>query len=208
MMSERDLERERQGADGADGATGATGAQGERGRDAKAWRLWPALRLIAFFLVAAAAIYSSATTIQTAKENRALIERIEREAKIRARESAARVDQACEADEREHLRAVEGLKSTYLYLRNLTDAELGSTFNRFIIAQVPVTEQRAETDTAPAFCDQPGEAAEREYKRTDGKHGSPPVGLPEPDPGIPVRPDKVDQLIRDLAEQSPQLKRN
>lgn len=194
------------GPQGETGETGAAGPKGEPG-DSRS-RLWPILRLIAFFLVAAAAIYSSASTIQIAKENRVLIERIDHEAEIRARASAARINQSCEADEREHLRTVESLRSTYLYLLNLTDAELGSTFNRFIIAQVPQTETRAKTDTAPAFCDKPGEAAEREYKRTHGKHGSPPVGLPEPDPKIPVRPERIDQLIRDLAEQSPQLKRN
>lgn len=205
-MSDLEHDAFGRGPQGEAGETGATGPKGEPG-DSKS-RLWPALRLLAFFLVAAAAIYSSGSTIQTARENRALIERIDHEAKVRARVTAARVDQACEADEREHLRAVEGLRSTYLYLLNLTDAELGSTFNRFIIAQVPITEQRAKTDTAPAFCDRPGVAAEREYRRTHGKHGSPPVGLPEPDPEIPVRPEKVDRLVRDLSNQAPVLKRN
>lgn len=163
------------------------------------------LRLGAYILLTFAVIYASARTFQLADQNRDTIQRIEQEAKAREAESRERRDQTCRSDEQEHLSQVVALKNTYLYLLNLTHEERQTTFNRFIIAQVSQTEEKAKIDVAPDFCDEPGEKAERLYAQTNGKQGSPPVGLPEPDPKVPARPEQVDQMILDLANQKPVL---
>lgn len=121
-------------------------------------------------------------------------------------EGTERRGQICLQAEREHLNSVNSLKNTYLYLLNLSTEERGSTFNRFIIAQVPRTEDEANNDVAPDFCDEPGVEAEKLYERTGGKEGSPPIGLPEPDPVVPKRPKRVDELIKHVAESGPVLK--
>jgi hypothetical protein len=200
-------ERGPKGDHGQHGEIGAVGPQGERGKDAKSWRLWPTLRLLAFLLVAAASMFAAARTYDIAAENKATIERVEANAKAVEREGVERRNQICLSDEREHLNEVQQLKNTYLYLVNLPDSEVSSTFNRFIISQVPKTEDEAKIDTAPDFCDKPGAKAEKDWRETDGKKGAPPVGLPEPDPVVPERPDKVDDLIQQLAKDRPVLQR-
>ena len=85
-------------------------------------------------------------------------------------EGLERRDQICLSAEREHLNDVIGLQRTYSYLKALTDEERQATLNRFIIRGLAETEDRVRVDPAPAFCDEPN------------------VGLPEPDPPIPVRP--------------------
>jgi hypothetical protein len=210
MSEHRDLERGPQGDHGQHGDTGLQGLQGPRGepgKDAATWRLWPTLRLLAFILVAAASIFAAARTYDVADENRKTIERVEANAKAVEREGVERRDQICLSDEREHLNEVQQLRNTYLYLVNLPDSEVSSTFNRFIISQVPKTEDEAKIDTAPEFCDKPGAKAEKEWRDSKGERGAPPVGLPEPDPEIPERPDKVDDLIQQLAKDRPVLQR-
>jgi hypothetical protein len=184
-------ERGPQGDHGQHGDTGPTGPQGEPGKN---WRFTSGslLRLLAYLAVAGACIFASARTFDLASENTKTLEKIEQE-------GVERRDQSCTIAEREHLRAVESLRSTYLYVVNLPEEELSSTLNRTIISQIPQTEERAKTDVAPPFCDEPGQVEEERYKRTQGEFGSPPVGLPEPDPEIPERPDKVNELIKQVA---------
>lgn len=154
------------------------------------------LQLLAYILVAAAAIYSSARAYQLGAETHRLVVKQNQEA-------AERRDQICLSTEREHLRDVTALRNTYLYLTDLTTREIASTFNRFIIAQVPATEEKAHVDVAPKFCDQPGVKAEREYRLSHGKKGAPPIGLPEPDPVVPKRPEKVNEMLKGVSEQKP-----
>jgi hypothetical protein len=195
------------GPKGDHGQHGDTGPAGAPGQDAHVFRFWSTMRLLAFILVAAASIFAAARTYDIAAENKATIERVEANAKAVAREGVERRDQICLSDEREHLNEVQQLKNTYLYLVNLPDSEVGNTFNRFIISQVPKTEEEAKIDTAPEFCDEPGAKAEKEWRDSKGERGAPPVGLPEPDPEIPERPDKVDDLIQQLAKDRPVLQR-
>jgi hypothetical protein len=99
------------------------------------------------------------------------------------REGVERRDQICLSAERDHLASVEGLRRTYLYLTLLTERQRREPFNRFLMMILPESEKEAAFDVAPRFCDEPGVEAE--------KHGAAPVGLPEPDPVIPCRPEDV-----------------
>lgn len=110
----------------------------------------------------------------------------ERNAADTARESAERRDQICLSAEREHLNSVLRLKRTYFYLQQLTPHDRDMTINQFVLRTLPQVEDEANIDVAPAFCDEPGEAAE--------KAGEPPIGLPEPDPEIPKRPAALSDL--------------
>lgn len=103
-------------------------------------------------------------------------------------------DEICTAAEREHKRMVRGLRTTYRYLLSLNDAQLQEPLNQLVLGQLRRTETTARHDPAPSFCDKPGVKAERLYRQ--GKPGGkPPVGLPEPDPRVPARPQAIDRLL-------------
>lgn len=88
-------------------------------------------------------------------------------------EGAERRDQVCTRDEREHQRAVEGLKLTYDFLVSLTPQERRGGINGLLLRELPRTEERARLSAAPEFCDEPN------------------VGLDEPNPEIPKRPAEL-----------------
>lgn len=177
------------GERGPAGDAGAIGPQGEQGKQER--RLWANLRLLAFIAVAVAAIYSSSRTFDLARENRAILERTQiNQARIQA-EGIERRHQICLGDEREHALNVERLDNTYRYLMELSDAELeaagradGDLLNRFVLANLPQTEEQAANDSAPAFCDEAN------------------IGLPEPDPVVPQRPERIDRYAPEPAPAS------
>lgn len=103
--------------------------------------------------------------------NRALALRV-------ATEATARVNESCIQSEGRYENAVQQLSSTYKYLSQLTPSELNNTLNKFVIRQLPQTEQNARDSQAPAFCDKPN------------------VGAPEPNPIFPERPAAVTKLLR------------
>lgn len=84
------------------------------------------------------------------------------------REGGERRDQNCTVFEATHLDDVEGLKTTYKFLDQITDREKGSALVRIIVAGLPEQESKARSDPAPDYCDEPG------------------VGLDEPDPKLPA----------------------
>jgi hypothetical protein len=84
-----------------------------------------------------------------------------------------RRDQSCKLTETAQLKKVESLENTYRYLSALTTEERATTLNRFIFQGLRKQEQEARIDSAPKFCDEPG------------------IGLPEPDPPIPARPQNL-----------------
>lgn len=104
---------------------------------------------------------------EASKANRALAIRVAREAKIRVNES-------CIQSETRYNNAVQQLDNTYKYLLSLTPQERqSSTLNKFIVKNLPKTEQDARDAAPPRFCDQPG------------------IGLPEPNPIFPDRPKSI-----------------
>lgn len=111
----------------------------------------------------------------------ALIRRQAAADKRLAAETAERRDQSCRLFEGQHLADVEQLRRTYDYLEHPAKGTEGLV--PLILAQLPETERKARTDSAPAYCDEPGALAEAE--------GKPPVGLPEPDPVVPCRPKSI-----------------
>lgn len=102
-------------------------------------------------------------------------------------EGADRRNQNCEILERQHAETVRSLKLTYDYLAGLTPAQRQEPLNKLLITQLPQTEKQARIDQAPAYCDEPGAAAEAK--------GADPVGLPEPDPVIPKRPEVLNKIL-------------
>lgn len=88
-------------------------------------------------------------------------------------ESAIRTDQVCRLFETDHLADVTRLRNTYAYLDALPAKERGAPLNRALLRQLPQLEDEAGTDQAPEFCDEPG------------------VGLPEPDPVLPKKPESL-----------------
>ena len=193
---QRDLERGPQGDHGQDGrdggtgvtgpagATGAAGPQGAQGTAGKDWKLsgWALGRLLAYVLVAAAAFYASAASFQLNEENRRAIEQIE-EQRISSRH------QICLSNEREHLQSVNALKATYAYLETLPDdaftPSAANAINIAVLRSLPEREAEANVDVAPAFCDE---------TRSNGED----IGLPEPDPEVPERPERIDNLLNQL----------
>jgi len=134
-------------------------------------------RTIAFLLVALAAAYANYLAFNAAnnaKEAARSSNRAAANAQIAIKkvemESRDRRDQICFQDERAHLREVNQLKRTYAYLVGLTPKQREQPLAKAIIRFLPQTEEDANTDEAPPFCDKPG------------------VGLPEPDPVVPKRP--------------------
>lgn len=85
-------------------------------------------------------------------------------------EASERRDQNCELFEADHLDDVKRLRGTYRYLM-LPVAEQEPTLTKLVFAQLPMLEREASADQAPAYCDEEG------------------VGLPEPDPKVPERPE-------------------
>lgn len=106
------------------------------------------------------------------------VNRVDSNQKNTEKEALARTDQVCRLFEQSHLDDVIQLRQTYKYIVALSPEERKSTINQFIIRQLPTTEKTARTDRAPAFCDEPN------------------VGLPEPDPVVPKRPQAVDELLK------------
>jgi hypothetical protein len=86
------------------------------------------------------------------------------------KETTERLDQSCTIFEQQHLEDVIQLAKTYQYLDNLSVQQRTEGLNVFIIKDLPETEKKAKTDSAPDFCDEPN------------------LGLPEPDPTLPTKP--------------------
>lgn len=166
---------------GDTGLTGATGARGEPGKD---WQFTAgsALRLLAYLFVAAACVFSSARTFDLADQSRDALKKIEQE-------GALRRDQICLSAEREHLNDVTRLVRTYEYLNSLEPEEFETSINRAVLVQLPATEEAAQTDTAPDFCD-------------ETLPGGKPVGMPEPDPTIPKRPPGLAAKLKQAQAQA------
>lgn len=94
-----------------------------------------------------------------------------------------RSDQACELFETDHLQDVQQLGQTYKYLASLTAEERQQSLNKFILINLPNTEQQALVDRAPEYCDGTFEGTGAD------------IGLPEPDPVVPDRPAKLVRAI-------------
>jgi hypothetical protein len=84
-------------------------------------------------------------------------------------------DQACLLFEKSHLRDVKQLRQTYKFLEETRGREV--ELRPFILAGLPAQEVEASNDDAPPFCDEPG------------------VGLPEPDPVVPQRPEDLNHEV-------------
>lgn len=86
-------------------------------------------------------------------------------------EGKGRRDQSCRQSEAKHLADVQELRRTYRFLTDPAKRRLlGRGLARLIILTLPQREREARVDPAPPFCDEPG------------------IGLPEPDPTVPKRP--------------------
>ena len=96
------------------------------------------------------------------------------------RESRERRNEACRISEYEQAREVRQLRRTYEFLPRLLREDPDGILAAASRGSLAALESDARTDNAPAYCDEPGVAAEA--------RGEPPVGLPEPDPKIPPRP--------------------
>lgn len=88
-------------------------------------------------------------------------------------EGQDRRDQTCVLFERQHETEVKRLAQTYRYLLGLSPEEQANPLNRAVAAQLPELEERVKTIAAPPYCDEPG------------------VGLSEPNPEIPKRPEGI-----------------
>jgi hypothetical protein len=102
-----------------------------------------------------------------------------------AKEGAKREDQFCLLVERAHRQDVRQLRSTYAYLISLPPEDIHSVLNQLVLRELPSTELKAHTDSAPKLCDEPGH------------YGDKNVGLPEPDPEVPKRPPQLDRLVKE-----------
>ena len=89
----------------------------------------------------------------------------------RDREAADRRDQTCLLFERSYHRSVQSLEQTYRFLERATPRQARDPIVAAILAQLPQTELRVRDERNPAYCDKPG------------------VGLREPNPRVPKRPD-------------------
>lgn len=99
-------------------------------------------------------------------------------------EGAERRDQSCRLFESDHLADVTRLERTYEFLGR---QRRPSSLVREVVRGLPELEREARLDRAPAYCDEPGAAAERA--------GENPVGLPEPDPVLPA-PRSFEHLLK------------
>lgn len=97
---------------------------------------------------------------------------------IRALEQEAddRQDGQCQIFEGQHLDDVTVLGNTYAFLLTVEPEDRNDALYKFAIRQLPTTEARAYRDRAPQYCDEEG------------------IGLPEPDPEIPLRPKALKHL--------------
>jgi hypothetical protein len=120
----------------------------------------------------------------TSQETKSLVEKSEKERQERAH-------QTCTLFERNHADDVKRLTATYKYLLGLNNQQRLEPLNQAVLAGLSETEAKVRTDIAPVYCDKPGEKAEKLWKKTKGKEGKPPVGLPEPNPKIPERPKGI-----------------
>lgn len=143
----------------------------------RAYRVWVAIIPAIAVMAALVAVFRVEDAVEA---NKRAIEAIEIE-------SADRRDQTCQIFEAQHLANVTRLKRTYRYLEGLPRAEWGSTLTLAVLDGLPALETEARIDQAPPYCDEPGEAQEFLFKKSKGKEGLPPVGLPEPDPHVPHR---------------------
>jgi hypothetical protein len=103
---------------------------------------------------------------------------LKKEVALRAADTKARVSESCTISETKQKRDVQQLRDTYRYLVNLSSEELaaakaGRGINGAIYQNLGRTEADAYQDDAPKYCDDPN------------------VGLPEPDPEVPARPQKL-----------------
>ncbi len=88
-------------------------------------------------------------------------------------ERTERTNQSCNISERKQQGDVRSLKLTYDYLVSLTPEQAREPLNALIYRELPRAEKEARLDDAPSFCDEPG------------------IGLPEPDPKVPERPQAL-----------------
>jgi hypothetical protein len=146
------------------------------------------LMTLAFIIGVGVTVYALTSTMEDVTSNTEAVDQAKRAAdnaqvaidKIE-RESAERRNQTCALFERQHLDEVDDLKRRYRFLSGVSRSEYGTTLIVAAVQQLPILEQKARVDSAPGYCDEPGEAAE--------KRGEPPIGLPEPDPELPKKRD-------------------
>lgn len=167
-----------------------------RERKARRRDLGGFLLILAVFLVAAVAAVAGLTALAASGSAERAARDAKRAAKASqraianvAREGRERRDQTCRLFEGQHLADVNRLKRTYTYLEHLPPTERGTTLTVAVVRQLPEIETDARVDSAPPYCDEPGEKAERLWNESHGRRGAPPIGLPEPDPTLPERRD-------------------
>jgi len=119
---------------------------------------------------------------ELAKQNARILTEFEQERNIRA-------DQACNLFETDHLKDVQELKQTYKFLLDPDAVTENKALVKFIVLNLPRTEEEARLDSAPPYCD-------GTFPNGDD------IGLPEPDPKIPERPKALDQLTKQITPQS------
>lgn len=93
-----------------------------------------------------------------------------------ANESQERKDQTCTVFERLHESAVRQLTGTYDYLTGLRPKDYQQPLNRAVLANLPATERAALITREPPYCNEEG------------------VGLDEPGPKLPERPNAIPTL--------------
>jgi hypothetical protein len=71
-------------------------------------------------------------------------------------ESEQRRNQNCVVFERLHQVDVMQLRGSYEYLANLSPAQSGTSLNRAIIRQLPITVKRTRESKPPPYCSKPG----------------------------------------------------
>jgi hypothetical protein len=136
----------------------------------KAYWFWRDLVPVLALALAAWAVSLSQQRLdeveRVATANRLLVQTIERE-------GVQRRDQLCQLFETDHLADVKRLKRTYQYLEAVSRRKRRGALNAEITRGLPDLEREAAADSAPDFCDAPD------------------VGLPEPDPVVPERPQSL-----------------
>lgn len=93
-----------------------------------------------------------------------------------AREGHMREDGQCASFERDHLEEVRAVATAYAYFQTVEPEDYDTAIFRFAVRQLPIIEAAANSDEAPNYCDKPG------------------VGLEEPDPVVPPRPQRLNRL--------------
>ena len=86
------------------------------------------------------------------------------------KEGQERREQNCIWFETDHKDDVDQYRKTIEYLKGLNDQQRMESINRAVLANLGELRQEARTDRAPQYCDKPN------------------VGLPEPDPVLPLDP--------------------